>query len=973
MLKSNFVTNSFVILRFKILLRLLITILLFCSVCLQAQNNPIIDSLTKVYDLASTDQSKVKIIRDLAHAYQNVNKKKAQEFAQQGLELAKKIGDTKTEISCILELATLDRNSGNFVLALSKLKNGLQLAQNKNDTTSVINSYIAIGDVYSVLLNYDKAIQYYDHAIDLSEKSQDQKTLITSLTRKGNRFMDKGRALNDSMLFMKAIAIYQNAEKKSSKDATSKNYINSIVSLADAYNILGHNTGNTHHLYKSLNYSMNSLRLAQRIYSKEYEALSYLNLGEVYLSLNKEIKAIHYFELAEKIYSEIGNKGWLLNTNTFLAKSYYSLHLYDKASQYINRSIVLAKEQGQAKYLRDNYQLLADIYSKQGDFEKAYWYHKLYNDNKDSVLNETTSFNISRIQAELDLERKDKEIELLTKNTEIQSQKISVQTTQRNFLIAGLIILIFVLLITIYLYRQKKKVTQEIFNAKVLAETAKEAQEQFLANTSHEIRTPMNGIIGMTNHLMETGLDSQQKEYVSVIKESSNNLLALINELLDLSKIMAKKIVFDNKPFEIREIIKSLVRLLEFRTKEKNIKIIFDIDSRIPLSITGDAVRLKQILLNLVENAVKFTHNGEVKIIVRLLEEVDDSVNLEFKIEDTGIGIPENKLNAIFENFTQVNSKTTRKYSGTGLGLPITKQLVEQQDGTISVISKLNVGSIFSFTLRFKKVITNSAESNHHHFNFSVFPKADLEGMHVLIVDDNKINQQVASLTLQKWNAQTVVSNSAMDAFDLLDKHHFDLILMDVTMPEIDGFEATGKIRKHSDPRIANLPIIAITAAAFIADKNKCIEAGMNDYISKPFDPTDLLNKIHKLLPATSNNQKKLELCDLTLLKDRAAGDSGFIKEILESYTQEMPLYIAEMELFLNKKDWQEVSKQAHKMKSPIALMGATKLKELYAKIEIEATLNKDHESLIKQIRIAQKQCLKTVDELKRELDNIKV
>jgi len=953
--------------------RLLILILLFCSVCLQAQNNPTIDSLTKVYDRASTDQSKVKAMSKLGHAYLNVNSKKAYELLQNAFKLSRKIGDTKTEIYSITELSILDRNSGNFIPALTKLRTGLQLAQNTNDTTSIINCYVAIGDVYSALLNYDKAIQYYDQSIELSKKNKDQQSLITSLSRKGNRFMDKGRSLNDSLLFIKAIAIYEEVEKVASENISSKQYINSLVSLADAYNILGHNTNNTHHLYTSLNYSMNSLHLAQGIYSKEYEALSYLNLGEVYLSLNKEVKAIHYFELAEKIYSDLGNKGWLLNTNTFLGKSYYSLRLYDKAAEYINKSILIAKEQKLAQYLRDNYQLLADICNKQSKFEEAFQYYKLYNDNKDSVLNESTTFNISRLQAELDIERKDKEIELLTKNTEIQNQKISAQNTQRDFLIGGIIILVFSLMVIIYLYRQKKKVTQEIFNAKVLAETAKEAQEQFLANTSHEIRTPMNGIIGMTNHLMETGLDPQQKEYVGVIKESSNNLLALINQLLDLSKIMAKKIVFDSKPFEIREIVKSLIRLLEFRTKEKNIKIIFDIDSRIPLTITGDAIRLKQILLNLVENAVKFTHNGEVKIIVKLLNEVDDSVNLEFKIEDTGIGIPDNKLNAIFENFTQVNSKTTRKYSGTGLGLPITKQLVEQQDGSISVVSKLNVGSVFSFTLRFKKVITNSSESNHHHFNFSVFPKANLEGIRVLIVDDNKINQQVASLTLQKWNAQTMLANGAKEAFDLLEQHKFDLILMDVTMPEIDGFEATKNIRKHTNPQIANLPIIAITAAAFIADKNKCIEAGMNDYISKPFDPIDLLSKIHKLLPASLNELPKQLQCDLSLLKDRAAGDISFIKEILESYIQEMPLYIAEMELFLNKKDWQEISKQAHKMKSPIALMGAVQLKELFSEIEMEATLDKDKGSLIKQIRSAQKKCLQTVDELKRELDNIKV
>lgn len=950
-------------------MRLLFFIFFLFSISLSAQQNPTIDSLTWVYNHISSDKEKTKIIAKLSAAYRNIDAKKTREFANHGIELSRKIGDTTSEVLCIIQLALLDRDEGNFVSALSKLKGTLAKVQKSSNHNALSSCYVSIGDVYSVLENHDEAVKYYEQAILLNTKYFNRERLVAALNRKGNRLMDKGKKLGDTTLFLHAIDIYLEAQKVAEGEL-DKQYINTFISLADAYNILGQHVQSTHHLYQSLKYSIQSLRLAKQIYSKEFEAVSYVNMGEVYLSLNKGVKAIHYFDAAEKIYVSVDNKGWILNTDALLGKTYFSLHLYDKAVEYTLKSIDMALLLKNKRYLRDNYQLLSEIYSKQGKYKEAFYYHNLYTNNMDSVTNETSAFNISRLQAELDLERKNNEIELLTKSAELQNHKIQSQNSLRNYLIIGICVLMILLVITFYLYIERRKGMHEVLKAKNLAEQAKEAQEQFLANTSHEIRTPMNGIIGMTNHLMETPLSNQQKDYVSVIKESSNNLLSLINELLDLSKIIAKKIVFESKEFDLREIIKGVVRLLEFKTKEKNIQIIFDVDAMIPNTIIGDSIRLKQIILNLVENAVKFTKDGEIRILVKLLEENTDTLELLFSIEDTGIGIPESKLNVIFENFTQVNAKTTRKYSGTGLGLAITKQLIEQQDGSIGVSSKVNVGSVFSFNLKFRKVISLTRDQANHKFNFSVFPQADLSGFNVLIVDDNKINQQVAALTLKKWNVDAIVATSASEAFDLLKDTKFDLILMDVTMPEIDGFEATNEIRKNPDPQIANLPIIAITAAAFVGDRNKCLAAGMNDYISKPFNPEDLLRKLIAFLPG-NKMIKQDKNCDLTVLLERAAGDNNFIREILQSYIQEMPIYITEMELFLDKQDWDEVSKQAHKMKSPIALMGALELKELYSKIEMEA-LNQDEKTpLTSLIRFAQKQCLTTVDELKFELEKI--
>lgn len=935
-----------------------------------AQNNTAIDSLLNIVSKTPEDKVRVDAYNQLAFTYITIDTKKSREFASRASALSEKINYKHGKITALNASAALDNSQGKHADALIKLKEALQQAQINIDEPAIAKCYFYIGDVYSTLKNNKKAVQNYDNAIDLFSRLNDQENLINTLNRVGNRHMDMGREMNDTTYFFAAIKIYSQAFTIASKTRNKKKMINAYVNLADAYNILGKITNNKSYFFHSLDNSLHGLRLSRENKFLQSEAINNLNIGETYEKLGLPFKSIHFYEQALKLYQKAGDNNWIRNTYTYLGNAYFLLNNYDKAIEYIEKSIELAKEQGYTSYLRDNYELLSKIYAAKKDFEKSLEYHKLYTTYKDSISNENTAVSIARLQNEFDFERKNQEIELLKKNTEMQEQEIKHQNILRNFLIA-VIVLVFVLLSIIYYrYREKNKVQVEIIKAKEAAEQAKDSQEQFLANTSHEIRTPMNGIIGMTNHLKDTALSTEQREYISAINESANSLLVLINDLLDLSKIKAGKMTFEKKAFRISDLFKNLIYTLQYRSTEKNIRLLSSIDEKIPGVLIGDPVRLNQILLNLTGNAIKFTEKGEVKIIAKLLKDDGKSQLILFSVQDTGIGIQESKLNTIFESFTQVNARTTRKYGGTGLGLTIAKQLIEQQGGTISVSSKVNEGSTFTFVLHFKKLPRNLKDQRDLNIPAADFNQPNLYSMAVLVVDDNKVNQRVAALTLQKWNAKVDVADNAIMAFDKLTEKKFDLVLMDVTMPDMDGFEATKFIRKKLPPSISKIPIIAMTASALIGDREKCIAVGMDEYVSKPFNPEELYDKIVKTIPL-NNRIINSPVIDLTTLNERAEGDKEYLKDIMISYIGEMPVYVKEMNEFIKTGNLNAIGPQAHKMKSPAKLFGAFELNQQLEFIEKHIAGNGLSEQMKMKVGEMNSLCLETVNALKKELEKL--
>jgi PAS domain S-box-containing protein len=510
-----------------------------------------------------------------------------------------------------------------------------------------------------------------------------------------------------------------------------------------------------------------------------------------------------------------------------------------------------------------------------------------------------------------------------------------------------------------------------------IAEDAVKAKQQFLSNMSHEIRTPMNAIIGFTKVILKTELTVKQKEYLNAIKQSGNALIVLINDILDLAKVDAGKMVFEKIPFKLESSISSMIHLFETKIEEKNLKLVKEYDPKIPDVLIGDPVRLHQVILNLVSNAVKFTNKGKITVAARLLDEDDEKVNIEFAVTDTGIGIADSKIDSIFENFQQASSGTSRLYGGTGLGLAIVKQLVEAQEGTILVESIVDVGSAFKFTLSFQKT-DEQAESDAALLELDT----KLKNIKVLVVEDMALNQLLMKTLLDDFGFERDIAANGKIAIEKLAEKDYDIILMDLQMPEMNGFEATEYIRNIMQ---SNIPIIALTADVTTVDLAKCKAVGMSDYIAKPVDERVLYSKIiglvkkpvQKIYNLAKVNEipgdKILRCTDLSYLTGITKNDPKLMMEMIAIYLEQTPVLINNMKQSLHDKDWDSLHAAAHKMVPSFAIMGISPDFEIIAK-KVQAyagTLSQTNgiDGLIKELENV---CVQACEELEEEYSTLK-
>ncbi len=628
----------------------------------------------------------------------------------------------------------------------------------------------------------------------------------------------------------------------------------------------------------------------------------------------------------------------------------------------------------------------------------------------------------------------------------------------------------------------RKKAEIELEKVKDLAVAASQAKSDFLANVSHEIRTPLNAVIGMTDLLLASKVDKSQRDYLKMIQDSGQSLLTIINDILDFSKIESGKLEISSEWFDIRERIGDTLRSLAFRAHKKNVELVMNIDPEIPLSLLGDSQRLRQILVNLVGNSIKFTHQGEIVVHVECVEMESESITLNFQVQDTGIGIPEDKLNKIFEEFVQADTSTTRNYGGTGLGLTITSKLVELMGGKLNVSSKQDVGSSFDFSLQFTigkqpsfpvvpanfadvpvlimaanpshresidcilrswrmqtylashleqavsllkglaftdqpiqivfgelsstttpspasdcdcialaariqadkeipnpKIValnrSSSAESSVDTGNSNIdqilmqpakyselrnaitkclepvlesetnetADDASFKGPHkILLAEDNLVNQKLATGILSKYGHDVTVVGNGRLAVDALAAHEdFDIVLMDIQMPELDGIKATQEIRA-SNFRHATIPIIAMTAHAMTSDRKRCLQAGMDEYLSKPFKAADLLATIERVLGQRSkemafraNSESSGDVfIDWNQAFETVGGDRKLLIELIRVFVSEKDNMLGELGNCIKLRDCDATIRSAHSLKGTLSHLGASRIAEIARKIE---------------------------------------
>jgi len=512
--------------------------------------------------------------------------------------------------------------------------------------------------------------------------------------------------------------------------------------------------------------------------------------------------------------------------------------------------------------------------------------------------------------------------EIMARNKAQDKDKLEIISL--DYAIPHLTSFIFLVIAFFVLYKilQVYKLNKHLNEAVQKEQEAQLLKEQFMDNMTHELRSPLNAVLGYTGLILKTPLKKDQEKFAKAIRTSGELLLNVINEVLDYAKIKSGYLHFANEPFSLKEQLAGLSDIVSDKLSEKGLNYETEIDANVPDNLRGDASKLLQVLLNITFNAIKFTAEGKIKIGVECAEKSEDRVKLKFSVSDTGIGIPAEKLPYIFDRFFQVQDNVAKKYGGTGLGLSITRQIVMLQGGSIHVESEVDKGTTFIFNLvfeiakNFQASGKNNAESGKQSDGLKAVKKVLPGNMKILIVDDNALNRELACFILKDYSVKFKAAASGQEALDLLKNETFDVVLMDVQMPVLDGRETTRKIREELK---LTIPVIALTAFSQPAEKQRCLDAGMDAYLSKPVKEKELFELLEVFAPETLFSEN---LIDIHYLNGIATDNKEYIDTVILKIAETLPSEIAALRQAVEANDHELVNRLSHDMKTTFAILG---------------------------------------------------
>lgn len=811
-----------------------LVILLLCCFNLQASST---DSLKHALVSAKSPAQRAEIYNELSLSYIYQDLPQAYVYATEALNHARQqsskeiLGKTLFQYSLVLaeqqKFDSVIQFQEEVRSYLEGTGNELFIAKSLNET----------GIAYEHLANYKLSVIYYFKSLRLFEQLGEMKGVANEYINIGLIFFYQKQLQKADNYYKKAIALSKSIGYDDGEISALNNWTMSLIEQKQLNQALAN--------YQYI------LEYDLKHGNKRFIGSSYNNLGEVYIKLERIDEALKNFHISERYKLETEDYLGLISCYNNMAEAYSTKKQYAIAKQYLEKALDMAIKNRFTNRLQDCYESHYEFYLEKKDYQSALSFYQKYVAISDTIRKRETDIELSRMLEKYDLEKVNKELgiqqELLKKETQLN----------KVYLVSGFLFLIttFILFFSLISVRRfNKSLTsqsgriakqnellttknKELDRARQIAEEATKAKSQFLSMMSHEIRTPLNAIIGIVNVMAEDKSDVNNDRAL-MLKKSSEHLLSLVNDVLDLNKLEAGKVELENINFELKRIVFDLKEMFEGAVKEKGLTFHIDYDSRIPEKLTGDPVRLNQVLTNLVSNAIKFTHHGGISVNCRLQQRTEQKSRILFQVLDTGIGIPLNKQEEIFNSFTQADSATTRKYGGSGLGLSISRRILQLLKSDLQLSSKTGQGSDFYFTIEFYEAGLNEKKEPQ---NMQALLEK-IKGMNVLVAEDNPMNVYVMKQFMQKWGVQVDIAENGLEVLKKLGEQQFDLVLMDIHMPMMDGMEATRKIRQ--DMQFQSLPIIAITATAEDEVRKEILQAGMNDYLMKPFKPDELIEKM---------------------------------------------------------------------------------------------------------------------------------